>query len=500
MSASDKGGRESLARLATSGTAWSFVASLGQQAIAFVVFVILARQLGPVEFGVVALANVFLDLLILVGRGGLTEVLIQRDRLDETEKSTAFWSSLCLGSAGTLAIWFGAGAAARYFDTPGMVPVMHGLALVCMLNALGTVQEAELKRDFGFKALAMRTLLATCVSGIAAVAAAYAGWGAMSLVVQRLVATLLLTGILWYAVRWVPKLTFSLSAASRQLRMGSAICGSSLLGVGNQRVIDVVIGRMLGATPLGYLRIAWRALDLLMELGLRPIQQVTLPAFSRLQNDAGALRAAYLRTARVTAIVIYPVFIGAAIVAPDLITLVFGAQWGPSVPLMQILALGVLVMPLIWFKSNVLLAIGRVRAVMLLNIVEFALSVAVVTISCRWGVTGAAWGNVIRLCLAVLPIWWVLHRYLGIELMPFFASQWQAATCTALMVIATFLVGLLCPGLPAVVRIAVVITVGAVVYFAALFLLHRQAWNELVDLAPRPARSLLARLGLAQRG
>jgi len=46
----------------------------------------------------------------------------------------------------------------------------------------------------------------------------------------------------------------------------------------------------------------------------------------------------------------------------------------------------------------------------------------------------------------------------------------------------------------------VVITVGAVVYFAALFLLHRQAWNELVDLAPRPARSLLARLGLAQRG
>jgi PST family polysaccharide transporter len=475
------------------GVVWSVAASFGTQAVSFLVFAVLARQLTPLEFGVVALATVFLDLLTLVGRGGLTEVLIQRVTLDQTDKSTAFWNSLALGLLGTVVLWLGAQAAATYFHSADLAPVMRGLAIACTLNVVGTVHEALLKRTFGFKALAIRTLLAAVVSGAAALAAAYAGWGAMSLVVQRIVATVLLTGIMWWAVRWWPSFSYSRQKAAEQMRMGLVLCGSALLGAGNQRIIDIVIGRLLGAQGVGLFRIAWRGLDLLMQIGLTPINQVTLPLFSRLQNDPKSLGAAYLRVARVTALVIYPVFIGSAIIAPEFIRLAFGSQWDGSVQLMQILALGVVAMPMIWFKSNALIAIGKSRAVMWLNIVEFALSLAVVIIACQWGVTGAAWGNTIRLILAVLPIWLALRHFFGIRLSALLYSQFPAFVCTVMMGSVTLLADFYLDIPSPLLKLVVLSVLGAVAYAASLRLLHQHAWRELLDMAPGPVRGLLKR-------
>lgn len=485
--------KKSLAKTAAVAVVWSVAASFGTQAVSFLVFVVLARQLTPLEFGVVALASVFLDLLTLIGRGGLTEVLIQRTTLDEEDKSTAFWNSLAFGLCGTVVLWLGAQAAGVYFHSADLAPVMRGLAIVCTLNVLGTVHEALLKREFGFKALAIRTLLAALVSGVAALAAAYAGWGAMSLVVQRIVATVLLTGVMWWALRWLPTLRYSRQKAAQQLRMGFVLCGSALLSIGNQRIIDIVIGRLLGANSVGFFRIAWRGLDMLMQLGLSPISSVTLPLFSRLQSDPQALGAAYLRVARVTALVIFPVFIGSAIIAPEFIRLVFGPQWEASVQLMQILALGVVAMPMIWFKSNALIAIGKSRAVMWLNIIEFTLSVVVVIIACQWGVVGAAWGNTIRLIIAVLPIWLALRHFFGIRLSGLLYSQLPAFVCTLLMALLTSLADFYLDISSPLLKLVVLLVLGAATYSGALRFLHQHAWNELLDMAPARVRGLLRR-------
>lgn len=484
--------RPALRRQAVNGVMWSAVASGGQQAVSLLIFAVLARQLSPLEFGVMGMAAVFLEIVNLVGRAGLIEVLIQRKELNDAEKSTAFWSSLGLGLAGTLVLWCGAGLIGAFFKVPEVTRVVQWLSVVSTVNALGTVHEAMLRRVFGFRALALRALAATVVSGVVAVLMAVGGFGVMSLVVQSLVSAGLLTGVLWYYTRWVPSWTFLPGEFKRQIRMGATLCFSTLLGVGNQRIVDLVVGHLLGPVSLGFLRVAWRGFDTLLDLGMRPVVQVTFPVFSRLQNDLSELRAAYVHLARLTALVIYPVFIGAIVVAPEIIRLAFGNQWDASIRLTQILALSVLSMPMIYFKSNVLVAIGHARPVLWLNVLEFALSFGIVAVFCRYGVEGAAWGNVLRVIVIAPPIMWALQHYVGIDWKDLLRAMIPATACTGVMVAATVSARFaLAPYVAPSVLLASVVLVGVLCYAAAVWVLYRRLFVEIAAMAPEPLGRLL---------
>lgn len=481
---------------AATGVLWSIAASGAQQAVSLLIFAILARQLSPLEFGVMGMATIFVEILNLIGRGGLVEVLIQRRELGDTESSTAFWSSLALGLLGTGVLWGTAGLIGAFFKVPELVDALRWLALVPTINSVATVHEALLRRAFGFRALALRAFAVTLVSGVVAVSMAASGFGVTSLIAQSLVGAVLSTAVMWSCARWWPTLAFSAGEFVRQIRMGMTLCVSTLLGMGNQRIVDLVVGHLLGPVPLGFLRVAWRGFDTMLDVSMRPVVQVTLPVFSRLQGDLPSLAAAYVHLARLTAVLIYPVFIGATLVAPEIILLAFGHQWEASVPLVQILSLSVLSMPMIYYKSNVLVAVGHARPVFWLNVLEFGLSLGLVALFCRFGVAGAAWGNVLRVILVAPPIFWALRRFVGIAWKPLLAAMGPATVCTSLMAAAVLGVRMVLASStsPAVMLLAGVGT-GMAAYAASLRLLYRPLFDELAALAPRPLRRLLGPVG-----
>jgi PST family polysaccharide transporter len=314
---------------------------------------------------------------------------------------------------------------------------------------------------------------------------AVTGFGILSLVAHALVSSLVLTGVMWYSLRWTPSLVFSRREFGRQMRMGTAVCGSTLLGMGNQRIVDLVVGRTLGVVSLGFLRVAWRSFETLLELGMRPVMQVTFSLFSRLQHDGAALAAAYVRLARLTATIIYPLFIGSILAAPEIIRLAFGPKWESSVAPMQILALSVITMPMIYFKSNVLLAIGKARSVVWLNVVEFGLSFGLVVLFCRHGLEAAAWANVLRVTLIAGPILWALRRHAGIRPDALLRAVGPAAASTAIMAAATLTVRLLvAPHVGAAAVLGSVVLTGVVVYILSMLLLYRSVCDEVAALAP----------------
>lgn len=481
-----------LRRQAADGVIWSVAASAVNQVISLLIFAILARQLSPLEFGIVAMAAIFLEVVNLVGRAGLVEVLVQRKELHEEDLSTAFWSSLGLGLLGTFILWASAGLIGTFFNVPEVVRVVQWLSIVTTVTAMGTVQEALLRRAFGFKVLALRGLVATLGGGATAAALAWTGFGVMSLVGQSLVAAGLTTAIMWHYTRWMPSFRFASDEFRRQIRIGMSLCISTLLGMGNQRIVDLVVGHLLGPVPLGFLRVAWRGFDMLLELGMRPVVQVSFPFFSRLQREPAQLSATYIHLARLTALIIFPVFVGAILIAPEFIRLAFGNQWDASVMLMQILALSVLSMPMIYFKSNALIAVGQIRPVLWLNVLEFGLSFVIVAVFCRFGVEGAAWGNVLRVVVVAVPILWALQRYVGIQWKQLLQAMVPAAVCTILMVAAALGVRLtLTQYVGPLTMVVSLVAAGALFYVGTLMLLYRMLFMELLGLAPEPVCRLL---------
>ena len=338
------------------GSVWSLAGTAGQQTVSFILFVMLARLLAPADFGVMALAAVVIDILALVGCLGQIQALVQREHLDDTAASTSFWMLQAFGLAMTAMVFLTAPLAASVFAVPTLEPVLQLLAPVCLLQTLSAVHEAWLRRTFGFKWLAARTVTASILGGIVSVGMALYGFGIYAMVAQRLIVALVLTAMVWWSSPWRPKLRWATADALSLARVGADVSLVTVLQIANVRIIDVAVGYLFGPQILGQLRIAWRLFDFVMAVAVQPVVNVSLSALSRLQGNGAAMASATVRLIGVSGTALYPVFFGIAVVAPDVVPVLFGDKWDDAILFIQILTPISVAATINYFLSSALIA------------------------------------------------------------------------------------------------------------------------------------------------
>jgi O-antigen/teichoic acid export membrane protein len=466
--------------------AWGMGGAAGQALFQLLVFIALARTLSPEAFGIVAIATALIDLLNFIGRGGITEVLVQRRALEPRAMNAGFLASLICGAVLTIALIAAAPFLAEVFDTPELRSVITLLAPICLLYAAGAVYEGILRHAFRFKQLALRNTTSTMVSGLIALAMALTGWGVYALVAQRLVATVWSLAAMMVATRWLPRLDFDPRDLVTQLRQGSAIALSSVLGAGNQRIVDLVVGYFLGPMLLGYLRVAWRMLDLLFEVVVRPIGNVSLTSLPQAQHAGRCLEGEYVGLIRYAAVIIVPMFLGFSAIAPDAVPLIFGSAWQTSAQLLSILCFIGVFTPLTYFRSSVLIARGAYRQVFLVNLGEFALSLLCALAFTPFGLISATIGYFVRAAVAAPLTMLYLERVAGISALRSLRAGLPAAFAACCMLGVTHGVRLALPVDTAPGwRVATLICAGALTYAAAIVLTDRKLLSEAARLRAR---------------
>src|ERR1700688_2424384 len=109
-----------LQRAAARGLLWTIVEYGGAEGLTFAVFLVLARLVGPAEFGLVSLAVVSVTFVQAILDRGIGEAVIQRAELDDSFSSTAFWCNLAFGALAALLLLGLAEPLARLFREPGL--------------------------------------------------------------------------------------------------------------------------------------------------------------------------------------------------------------------------------------------------------------------------------------------------------------------------------------------------------------------------------------------
>lgn len=375
---------------------WVAVSSIGNVVLSFAVFLVLARLLNPGEFGLVAVAVVFIDILLIVTRGGLPDLVVQTERLDAAFADTAFWVALASGCAYALALVLLSWPIAWLLRLPELQPVLAALAVTFVVSALGVIHEARLQRTFGFRSLAVRALAANLAGGSVAVVLALHGFGVWSLVVQRLLATSATTVLTWAAFPWLPGRRFDRGHARRQVAFGSRVFSTQLLLTLSIRSQEVIAAYFLSTADIGLLRLAWRCIDLVSQVAVIPLASVALPTYARLQGRPGELAAAFNGFVAMSAVLALPAFLGMAAVAPTLIPLLFGEQWRDAVPVVRILSLlgpEFVATSLLW---TIFTASDRTRAALVLAAGQFGITILVAVATAPFGLSALVVGHVLR--------------------------------------------------------------------------------------------------------
>ncbi len=173
--------------------------SIGNLLIRLFSVAMLARLVTPAEFGLVAYAMVVVSTLSLLAGLDLRDALIQRIAI--TTKHVRLATAILLLSGLLLTVITASTAAwlEQVSGMPGLAPIMVGLAVIILVQAVTAVPEALLirTRRIGVTATALFAGFALGFTPVAILAGAE-GWGASALVAGYVAQhTLVLAVMLW---------------------------------------------------------------------------------------------------------------------------------------------------------------------------------------------------------------------------------------------------------------------------------------------------------------
>ncbi|MCF4970487.1 MOP flippase family protein [Nostoc sp. CMAA1605] len=466
------------------GVFWSAIESWGRQAISFGVFFLLARLLGPQTFGLVALASIFLNFLQVFVDQGFSQAIIQRKELEPEHLDTAFWTNLGMGTFLAIITISSADLIGNFFKEPAIIPIIRWLSVSFIFIALSSVQNAILQRQLAFKSLAKRTLIGVFIGGIVGVTMAFMGFGVWSLVAQQISSSLVQVLVLWRVCDWRPGWKFSQRHFHDLFSFGVNVLGMNIFNFLNRRSDDFLIGYFLGSVALGYYTVAYRLLLVVTELLTSVISKVSLPTFSRLQEEPERLRHALYEAIKLTSLITFPGFFGLVILAPEIVKVVFGEQWLASIPVMQVLNLVGILYAYFYFNGSVIMAVGKPAWKLALDGVQAVSNIIAFAIAVQWGIVAVAAAYVIRSYLMSPLTVWVVWKLVRINIFTYLrqGAAPLAATITMLGAIFTvkyFLSSLINSG----AILAISTLVGTLVYVLSIFLMSPKLFWQVVKIA-----------------
>ena len=475
------------------GLAWTVIDLWGSQAINLAAFVILTRLLLPDQFGLVALAAVFVAFAQLVVDQGLGDALIQRAKVTRSHIDTAFWAAMATGALLTVAGVTLAAPIAALLDEPELAPILQVMSLTFVLAAMSSIQIALLRRELAFKRLAVRALVAAAAGGLVSVPMALAGAGAWALVGQQVTSAIVSVVTLWRVSPWRPRFHASRAEFRELFGFGANVVGSDALNFLGRNADNMLIGVFLGTTALGFYAVGYRILEVTQRILVNVARRIAFPAFARLQHDRDRMRRAYFRLTRATSAVILPGYVGLALVAPELTTTLFGARWAESGPVAAMLFLIGPVLTVQAFSGSLLNAAGHPEVVFRFRLITSVTNIVGFAIAVSYGILAVAAAYVVRgyLLLPLILVW--MRRYADIPIADYLRQMHGTAAATFLMAAAVLGIKLAASSVAPGLLLVLEIVGGSVVYLAALWIVQRAVIHEVVEVVRDAASGLRGR-------
>lgn len=347
---------ESLKKSTIKGVFWSSVERFSVQGIQFILSLLIARQLMPSDYGLIAMLGIFMALAQSFVDSGFSSALIQKQDRTDVDYSTVFYFNIVIGMAIYGIFWLVAPLIALFYKQEVLEDISVWVALNFVISAFATVQRAKLTIELDFRRQAMISLISVIISGGVAVWMAYNGYGVWTLVVQGLLNNGINTVLLWVSAKWFPKVVFSIKSFKELFGFGSKLLAGGLLHTLYTNMYSLVIGKIYSSAELGYFNRA-STIAQYPSLNITNIlTRVTYPVECKMQDDKEKLQDKFFMFIRLTSFVVFPMMAGIAAIADPLVHLILTDKWAECIPYLQIMCFAYMwdpVMRMSWDLLNV---------------------------------------------------------------------------------------------------------------------------------------------------
>jgi len=365
------------------GSMWSITEKGGQQFVSFFLFMVIARLVGPEEYGLAMLCFVvlsFSNMLLL----GMADGIVSLQLKDNSRLSTLFWIITTTGSALSVLCFVAAGSVADAFDLPRIMPLLQWFSPVPFLMGIMAVPHMLVMQKMDFKVYAIRSLVATTGSGATGVVLALYGYGAYAIIIQQIVLYVLTNIILWFYVDWRPSILMNIQSLKEIVKPGLNMMGSSTLSFIEQQMPRLFLGHFSGPVNVGYFSFAFRMRFALQEILIAPAIISLFPVLSQIKEDKSLQDEILENLFFLIGLVVFPIVILATLTAPLYVPLLFSDKWLNAIPLLQIFLLLGLAAPFVSIASSIFRAYNKVESFIRLQLIIVFLFIGTVYISAQY--------------------------------------------------------------------------------------------------------------------
>lgn len=351
---------------------WVLLTRAAQQAVGFLRIIVLARILAPEDFGLMGIALLVMTALETFTQTGFQSALVQR-KGDIAGYLDAAWTMLVIRGLAIFAFLFlAAPAAASFFGTPKAEAVIRVIGLSVVISAFSNIGIVVFQKELDFKKLAGYHLSTAVADFVVAVGLAYLLKDAWALVFGLLSASVVGCAVSYLIHPYRPGFDLDREKIRELFSFGKWVLGSSVLVYLVSQGDGLLVGKMLGVTALGFYQLAAKIANTPATEIVHIVSQVTLPAYSSLQDNNARLRSAFIKVSGVTSVLSFGVAGMVGFLAPELVELFLGAKWRPVIPLLQVLAGAGLLRALSANSGYVFYAVGKPGIDTRLQFIRFA--------------------------------------------------------------------------------------------------------------------------------
>ena len=383
---------------------WSFGGTLLTRLGTFGISIMLARLLGPHEFGMYAVAYVALTAMQTFNELGVSLAIVRWEGDPGKIIPTVATISIAVSALTYIGCFLGAPAYASAMGAPGATSVVRVLAIAILIDGFANAPSGLLQRRFHQRQKVIALQVGGWLGTGVTIALAWSGYGAMSLAVGQVIGAL---AVVILFVTYAPeslRLGFNRSEARALLRFGLPLAGSNFIVFAVTSVDQLVVGHLLGARMLGYYVLALNLASWPINMFSQPVSAVAPALFSRLQHSQVAMRNTFLSVAGLLGAVALPACLLIAGSARPLITLVYGISWLPAIqPLMWLALLGAMRI-LFLLIYDYLVVLKRSRFLFIVQLVWLLTLIPVLSAATRLaGLFGAGLAETAVAALVVVP-------------------------------------------------------------------------------------------------
>lgn len=342
------------------GLVWSFIDNFLQQIVNLFVSIILARELLPDHFGLIAIITVFITLVNTTITSGLSDALINKNEPIESDYNTVFWANILLGLFSYTIIFVLSPFVSIFFNQDSLNLLIRITALSVVFQPISSIHRIILTKQINYRAITLVSIVSVVISGVIAVFLANFGYGIFSLIVRSVAGQALTMILFWFSIGWKPQFIFDWNTFKSMYKYGIGLGLSRLVNSIHDNLIYLYFGKFFNTSLLGFYTRAETFKNLASGNIVSAVQRVSFSILSSIEDDYYQ-RKVYEKfisgTLFITGFAMTILYVS----ANEIILILIGPKWSPTVDYLKILSISGLFLPIYSLNLNLFAVKNRMK-------------------------------------------------------------------------------------------------------------------------------------------